>query len=241
MSLTAMLSRLAIIVAALAALLPVPPGALAADVVVVDARGVDLKPGQAIDGAQKLTLKAGQQVTLISPAGKTMKLRGPYDDAPLGGAADAAPDVAAALSALVTQNLARSDKVGVVRGGGNDVVPPEPYLLDVTHVGTRCLREDTPIVFWRPGAGPATKLVVTPYDRSWRARAEWPAGLDRIMMPPTLPLHSRTTYIVHLGDKENAITLVAIPAAATNDAMRAAWMMDAGCDTQAQALLRAGK
>src|SRR5277367_3899308 len=134
----------------------------ATDLVVVDARGIDLKPGQAIDGGQTLALKAGQQVTLISPAGKTIKLRGPWDAPPLGNSADATPDVGAALRALVTQNLARSGEVGVVRGGDKDVVPPEPWLLDITHVGTRCLLENTPATFWRPGGGPAARLSITP-------------------------------------------------------------------------------
>lgn len=216
-------------------------GAAAADLVVIEARGVDLKAGQAVDGGRALVLKDGQQVTLISPTGKMIKLRGPWDQPPLGDGAATAPDMGAALRALVTQNLALSDKVGVVRGAGNDPVPPEPWLLDVTHVGTRCLLENSSATFWRPGGGPAAALAVAPYDRSWRARAEWPAGLDRMVMPRTLPLQSRSTYIVGLGGKDVAITLATIPAAASNDAMRAAWMMAAGCDTQAQALLRSAQ
>jgi len=214
--------------------------AAAADLVVVESRGADLKPGQAVDATKPLTLKEGQQVILISPAGKTIKLRGPWDRPPLGDAADTSPDVAAALNALITQKLARSDKVGVVRSGGDgEVVPPEPWLLDVTHVGNRCLPENSPVTFWRPAGGNgATRLVVTPYDRSWQARAEWPAGADRLVVPRTLPLHNRATYIVTVGGKETAITLITIPAAVSNDAMRAGWMIEAGCDPQAQALLR---
>jgi hypothetical protein len=139
---------------------------------------------------------------------------------------------------MVTQNLARSSKVGVVRGAGDDVVPPEPWLIDVTHNGTRCLVEGSPVVFWRPGAGPSARLQVAPSDRSWRARADWPAGIDRLTMPPALPLHGRSSYVVNLGDKDVPITLVTVPSAASNDAMRAAFMMDAGCETQAQALLK---
>lgn len=228
---------LSVTVAVIGALTPMRD-ARAANLVVLDARGIDLKAGQAIDGSQKLTLKDGQQVTLIAPTGKTLKLRGPWDQAPLGNSANSSPDVGAALKALVTQNLSRSDKVGIVRGGGSDIVPPEPWLLDVTHVGTRCLPENTAATFWRPGGGPAARLAIAPYDRSWRARTEWPAGLDRMVMPSTLPLRNRSTYIVNLGGKDVAITLATIPAAASNDAMRAGWMMEAGCDTQAQALLQ---
>jgi hypothetical protein len=139
---------------------------------------------------------------------------------------------------LVNATLARSDRVGVVRGAGDEVVPPAPWLVDITHVGNRCLPPASPITFWRPGAGAAVPLTIAPSDRSWIARAEWPTGADRIQIPSTIPLRDRSTYLVNLDGKETAITLVIIPDAISNDAMRVGWMMEAGCATQAQALLK---
>lgn len=215
--------------------------AAAVDLVVVTSRGVDLKAGQSVDGAQPLVLKEGQQVELIAPTGQLIKLHGPWDKPPIaeGGADD--PDASAALKALITQNLARSERVGVVRGANAQVVPPEPWLIDVTHVGIRCVPENRQVVFWRPDRGGAAAVTVEPYDRSWRAHAEWPAGADRMAVPGTLPLTNRSTYIVGLNGKNTPITVVTIPAAASNDAMRAAWMMQQGCDTQAQALLQSAR
>ncbi len=60
-------------------------------------------------------------------------------------------------------------------------------------------------------------------------------------MPGTVPLTNRSTYIVGLNGTNTSITLVTIPAAASNDAMRAAWMMQEGCDAQAQALLQSAR
>ncbi|MBV8535509.1 MAG: hypothetical protein JO128_07945 [Alphaproteobacteria bacterium] len=225
----------------LVAALVIARAAAAADLVVISSRGVSLKPGQAVDGAQPLVLKEGQQVELIAPTGQLIKLHGPWDKPPLGESAAEAPDASVALKALLTTNLARSERVGVVRGAAAQVVPPEPWLVDVTHVGIRCVPENHPIVFWRPDrSGPAT-VIVEPYDRSWRAHAEWPAGDDRMGLPATLPLTNRSTYIVGLNGKNIPITLVTIPAAASNDAMRAAWMMQQGCDAQAQALLQSAR
>lgn len=212
--------------------------AAAADLVVVESRGVALQAGQAVDGGKPLALKEGQQVVLIAPTGKMIKLQGPWDKPPLGDNAAADPDVGAALKALLTQTLARSEKVGVVRGASAPLVPPEPWLVDVTHVGIRCVPANGQVVFWRPGGGDAVPLSVQPYDRSWRARAEWPAGADRLPVPRSLPLTNRATYIVGLGGKDTSITLVMVPAAASNDAMRAAWMLARGCDGQAESLLQ---
>jgi hypothetical protein len=222
----------------LAAGLMAPQPAAAADLVVVSSRGVDLKAGQAVDGSQPLLLKDGQQVELIAPSGQLIKLHGPWDKPPIAEGAADAPDATVALKALLTQNLARSQSVGVVRGTTAQVVPPEPWLLDITHVGIRCLPENREVVFWRPDGNGAAALSVEPYDRSWRARAAWPAGSDRLPMPRSLPLTNRSTYIVGLNGKATTITLVTVPAAASNDAMRAAWMIQEGCDTQAQALLQ---
>ncbi|HEX3483593.1 MAG TPA: hypothetical protein VHT51_00945, partial [Micropepsaceae bacterium] len=56
--------------------------AKAADFIVIDARRVALRVGQTVDSTKPLTLKEGQQITLISPTGATIKLDGPYDKAP---------------------------------------------------------------------------------------------------------------------------------------------------------------
>jgi hypothetical protein len=215
--------------------------AAAADLVVVTSRGVNLKAGQAVDGTQPLVLKEGQQVELIAPTGQIIKLHGPWDKPPIGEGGANAPDASVALKALLTANLARSQSVGVVRGANAQVVPPEPWLIDVTHVGIRCVPESHQVVFWRPDRGGAAAVTVEPYDRSWRAHAEWPSGVDRMAVPATLPLTNRSTYIVGLNGKNTPITLVTIPAAASNDAMRAAWMMQQGCDAQAQALLQSAR
>jgi hypothetical protein len=109
--------------------------------------------------------------------------------------------------------------------------------LDVTHVGNRCLPAGSPIVFWRPAPGGQATFVVAPSDRSWRARADWPAGADRLVMPQELPLRQRSSYAVSLGGKETAITLITLPPTLANDPMRIAWMNEAGCEAQAQSLL----
>ncbi len=213
------------------------PGS-AGELVVIETRGTDLKPGQAIEGEKPLVLREGQQVVLISASGKTVKLRGPWDQPPEGNDGGGTADVAAALKTLVAQKMARTDRVGVVRGAGDEVIPPEPWLVDVTHVGNRCLLSDEQITFWRPTATGAAKLTIVPSDRSWQARADWPAGIDRMVVPKTVPLRNRASYVINLDGKEVGITLIAVPSALSNDAMRVGWMMEAGCASQAQALLQ---
>jgi hypothetical protein len=210
----------------------------AANLVVVEARGIKLVPGAQIDGSKPLALTDGQMVTLISPSGRIIKLSGPMNAPPAPEETGSSVDVHAALRTMVTQQLASSTELGVVRGATPDPVPPAPWLIDVTHDGNRCLPANHPIVFWRPGGGGAAEVTIAPYDRSWQASADWRADDDRLAIPSTVPLRSRSTYVIHLGKRESAVTLIVIPPVVDNDAMRAAWMIEAGCEPQVKALLK---
>jgi hypothetical protein len=236
-----MTSRIAVTIAAIVVALGFAVPSYSATLVVVEARGVDLKPGVEVDGNKPLALKDGQVVTLISPSGEIIKLHGPSNAAPAPAQSGSTADVKGALRTLVTQELADNAELGVVRGGADDPVPPEPWLIDVTRDGNRCVPENRPIVFWRPGGGGAATISIAPYDRSWLARAEWQAGTDQMSLATAVPLRSRSTYVVRLGDKEAAVTLIRIPSAVSNDAMRAAWMIEVGCVSQVKALLQAAR
>ena len=58
---------------------------MAAQLVVVASTAPAIKPGQIVDGAKKLEIPAGASVTLVSQAGKSMKLAGPYSGVPDSG------------------------------------------------------------------------------------------------------------------------------------------------------------
>jgi hypothetical protein len=213
--------------------------AQAADLVVLEARGVSLRPGQTVDAAKPLTLKQGQHVTLITPAGATLKLDGPYDKAPAADQAKGVP-VTNALSQLVAQRQARIGEVGTTRGA-TIVALPDPWVLDASRAGTVCLRDGSEAVLWRPDMAHEAVLSVTPADRSWRTEAHWPAGSDHISVPPPAIIKGGATYLVSLNGVQSAMKVESMPANLANDAVRAAWMADKDCEAQARALLRIGK
>jgi hypothetical protein len=78
---------------------------------------------------------------------------------------------------------------------------------------------------------------VSPLDKSWKIAATWASGADRLVIPPNLPIQGRATYLIELDETQSAITLNSIPGAVESDAMRAAWMIEKGCQAQAEALL----
>ena len=210
--------------------------AWAADLVVLEARGVNLRPGQTIDSTRPLVLKQGQHVTLISPTGATLKLDGPYQKAP-DADQGRATTVSGALALLVTQRQARIGEVGTTRGTAPNVLP-QPWLLDASRAGTVCLRENSDAVLWRPDATRDAQLTVAPADRSWKADAHWKAGADGIMVEAPAAIHGDATYLITLSGTQSAVKVESVPANLPNDSVRTAWLAGKGCEAQAQALLR---
>ena len=230
------MKRLFVIALVAAGILSGPgAGTMAAPLVVVDARGIALKPGTILQSDAVLQLKQGQHVTLISETGSTLKISGPYDKPPVaveGGGVT----LSSTLQALVTQREARRGEFGTTRAATLAKLP-DPWLVDATHGGNGCMLENRQPIFWRQAAESAATLTVEPTDRSWKAQGKWPAGHDRLSITTDVPMRGGETYVVTLGGVESAITMVSVPAALANDQMRTAWMSEKGCEAQAMALL----
>lgn len=209
----------------------------AAVLVVAEARGIALKPGDTLDAAKPLALKQGQHVTLISETGSTLKLDGPYNRPPAAGGAAGGAGLSQTLAALVTQRQARAGEFGVTRGTVLASLP-DPWVLDATHSGNVCVMQNGTPVFWRPDAHQAASLSVAPADRSWNAKAVWPAGQDRIAVTTDVPMRAGETYVVTFNGTESDITMVQVPASLTNDDMKAGWMANRRCEQQAEALVK---
>lgn len=209
----------------------------AAPLIVVDARGGGLKSGQKIDSAKPIALKEGERVTLIGPDGKTITLRGKYAGPPMIRAG-AATDPKRALAALIATRNARTSSVGVVRSGTDAAPLPQPWLIDISRPGERCLKVGERAVWWRPEKAGAQKFTVLPIDRSWRADFQWGAGQDRLAVPPLAKFEGQTIFVIRIDEQEYAVSVNLVPADLENDFVLASWMLEKGCIQQADALLR---
>jgi hypothetical protein len=210
--------------------------ASAANLIVVEARGIGMKPGATVDSTKPLVLKQGQHVTLIDDKGATLNIDGPYDQPPSAGGTGRS--IGTTLAALGTEHSARTGEAGVTRTGAVADTLPAPWLFDVTRSGNVCLQENQLPVLWRPAAKSAIALVVMPVDRSWKSQVDWPGGVDRLTVTPDIPMHGGAAYVVSYGGTEYALAVNTVPASLANDQMRAAWMVQKGCEAQAEALLR---
>jgi hypothetical protein len=218
-----------------AALALAATAAQAENLIVVEARGVGIKPGSSIDSTKPLVLKQGQHVTLISQSGATLMIDGPYNKPPSAGGQGRS--VGATLAGLTTERTARTGEAGVTRGAAASALPAA-WLVDVTHSGSVCLEENHQPVFWRPDAKSASSLTVMPSDHSWKSQAVWPAGASTLKVTTDVPVHGGAAYVVKFNGSDYALAVSTVPASLGNDSMRAAWMLNKGCEAQAEALLR---
>ena len=208
--------------------------AQAAQYIVVEARGIGMAVGSVVDPTKPLVLKQGQHLTLISDSGQTIKLDGPFEKAPV---AAQGVQLAAAFGSLVTNQNGRTGEIGTTRGS-NVAKLPTPWLIDATRSGTVCLRQGEAPVLWRPAAATQADVVIMAADRSWKAEANWPKGAERLDVKSDMGVHGNASYFVSVNGAEQAISVSTVPASLANDQMRAAWMIQKGCNQQAEALMR---
>jgi hypothetical protein len=158
-----MTRKTVLLAAALVGLVAARAGA--ADLVVLEARGVSFKQGQKIEETRKITLSEGQRLTLIASNGRTVKLAGPYDDLALPEARDqtALARASEAFEALKVQKVARLTEIGTVRDPGFRVMP-EPWLLNPERDGNICLHDGQQITFHRSNSAAATTFYFAPSD-----------------------------------------------------------------------------
>ncbi len=211
--------------------------ASASTLIVIDSRAAGLKAGQKIDSNTPITLKEGERVTVIGPDGKSITLRGKFAGLPLGKTPTTS-DPTRALAALISTRNARTSSVGVVRGATDAAALPDPWLIDISRAGERCLKAGGKPVWWRPDGSKAQKFTVLPVDRSWIADFEWNAGETMMGVPDLATFDEQTIFVMRVEDQEFPVSINIVPSDLENDLILASWMLEKGCTQQADALLK---
>lgn len=209
----------------------------AADLVVVEAHGIQYAEGQVLDGSKILKLEVGQSVSVVAQNGQITTIDGPYDKAP-------APDqgaltLAASLQVLTAGRTSDTSSLGAVRKGETEHEVPTSNDINIADSGDRCITAGSPVILWRPttAASPQT-VTLTPGDHSFQAAAKWPANSDRLRIEGGVPFPDSTIYTATLNGIDSTLVFHVIPAAIDKPAMVAAWMLKKHCTAQARALVR---
>jgi hypothetical protein len=212
-----------------------------ANAIIVRSDGPSAKtypPGKSMPVKGKITLKAGDRVTVLDGSG-TRILTGP------GNFPVTASDSTATASAF--GQFLRSTGVSQMRRGatrGTDITGPAQspniWFIDVTQSGPMCIADPASVTLWRPTSKAALPLtikpvggakpVATPFAKG-QAMADWPLA--------ELPLADRAQYqLASGGQSEPRMVIIRLvkPAAPTPEATATA-LIKQGCTAQLDLLV----
>lgn len=210
--------------------------AAAQSLVVVEARGIDLKIGSRLQEARQVRLPAGGKLVVVRSDGTVITLRGPHDG-PVRTRKTSRNGASRALAALVTTRNDRANRVGAVRSGANAAPLPSPWLVDVSRPGERCIVEGAAIGWWRPVSSNADDFTLFPIDRSWDAVLHFDRHQDVLAIRDVGHIEVTKALIIRHDEFEYSIRLHLLPASVNELPVLAGWMIEKGCIQQADALL----
>ncbi|WP_395623775.1 hypothetical protein [Sphingomonas daechungensis] len=222
-----MTRRIPHMAAAAMALIALSAGAVSAKTLVVRSVGPSAKsypPGKALPDTAKISLQAGDSVTVLSPGAKRT-LRGP-------GTFPAASASAEGLS----QAAAKRTRFGAMRTG-DLALNPSPWNLDVTQSGTVCISGSS-LKMWRPNSEDVAKLSIKG-PAGAATTVTWPAGKSTMDWPASVKISSGTDYqiaMAHTASPETVrfAVLPSIPQDITDAAQE---LIKNGCQNQLDVLV----
>jgi len=211
--------------------------ALADPLIVMEARGTNCKSGATIDGDKPIQLVEGERLTVIRTDGVTVTIKGPFNGIAIPKQASS-NDSKNAFSALLANRDARTNSIGVIRAGFEAKEIPDPWYIDVSRNGVRCVLEGSKPTFWRPSTDTGSNLTILPIDKSFQIKAQFDKGIDAIYFNELQINNTNIFFKFIFEDQEYSIQMILIPKDISNELVLSAWMIEKGCVQQADALIK---
>lgn len=208
----------------------------AATLVVISATDMPLKQGDVIPADQPLHLTDGQAISLIGPSGRIVERSGPFSGLPMSDAEESDDAVLDSLQLLIRKRGEDTGDMGVTRSFR--IEPQDPWLVDVSSSGTRCVREGEPVELWRADTSEDLTVSLSTGDGPWKTCTTWSAGEARLTAPPSVLTGEGAPLIVSVPGGRAELDLRTLPSSLSTDVSRLAWMVHVGCDGQAARLAR---
>lgn len=210
--------------------------ASASTIIVIDSRSSSYKTGQKIDSESTITLKEGERLTVIGPDGASKTIRGKFSGKIVSSATTRDPKEA--LAALINTRSARTSSIGAVRSATSSTPLPDPWVVDISTSGQKCVRSNKPIMWWRPDASNTQKFTMQPTDKSWSGEFAIEAGESYVDLPVDSMITDQSNFTLDADDTRVAININVLDFDVDSDLVVASWLLEKGCSAQADALIR---
>lgn len=138
--------------------------------------------------------------------------------------------------------LKSPDDGGVVPGavrGVSSAQPLDPWLLDVSRKGERCVRGGALPTLWRGASAAEVRTAIDDLETGDRAVFTWPAGETTAPWPERIELLHMGDYAVEVGPSGARVVTVHIVGDGQSDEATLAQMARAGCGAQMRRLIDA--
>lgn len=213
--------------------------AQAAELVITESTIIGLEPGMVIDGGQALSIRKGHKISLISPTGRVIKLKGPYKGVPDPEEKSAgASKLVTALSTLVAGQGRDSSQLGAIRDAAS-ARGKDAYRIDIAAGGDQCIVDGKETILWLPHGAAVSSLWIAQVGGSDAAMVKWPEGESQVGWPSNLSVTDGAEYQIlrQPAKEETTVRLHIVRGGGGNNAEMAIRMQEKNCLTQAFALL----
>lgn len=209
-----------------------------AETIVVKSAGPSAKaypPGKSIPDNSKVTLKAGDSVTILDGRG-TRVLKGPGVFATTASTA-----TNSSIGALLRNTGTRQVRTGAVRGSGSEAVrPPNVWLVDSSKSGTVCVAGTETVSLWAPPHEEPASLTLTRLSDGKSVPIALRAGQSVKAWPTAeLPITNGSQFRVSGDGMTNPVTLRFAALGPNPQGLEgtAAALIKAGCNAQLDLLI----
>jgi hypothetical protein len=209
-----------------------------AETIVVKSSGPSNKaypPGKSIPDNSKVSLKAGDSVTILDGRG-TRVLKGPGVFA-----TTASTKTDPSIGALLRNTGTRQVRTGAVRGTGPDAVrPPNVWLIDSSKSGTVCVAGTETVSLWAPPHEQPASLTLTRLSDGKSIPIALRAGQSVKAWPTAdLPITNGSQFRVSGDGMTNPVTLRFAALGPNPQGLEgtAAALIRAGCNAQLDLLI----
>ena len=221
----------------------VPLGVAQAEPIVIKYEGPasqSYKPGKKLQPSAKISLKAGEVLTVLDERG-TRTLRGPGTFS--ASSATSASSVSnTSLARLVKTGSVRRARTGAVRGDAQlqqKALSPNLWFVDVSKSTRFCVADFENIQLWRANGAEAQQLTASDGISGHSAAIRFGKGSTVARWPSAITPKDGGSYILSVQGKPDKVTLEFVKVDLTGgeriDVM-ASKLLEKGCQTQSELL-----
>lgn len=208
----------------------------AADALVLESTDPAFAPGAVIRADEAITIASGATLTLLGEDGSTRRLDGPFAGTLPAAGQDTGEDLIDGLANLFGTGGVDSQAFGAVRGGDATAAPDDPWVLDMSGSGHRCVGAAQPRGMWRATADRGYMRALAgggDVAVAWNTPASvvpWPSEMRVVDGGDYAFLTEGAGGLAH-------VTIHRVPAVFPSDGHLLRWLAEQGCTQQARALL----